>query len=85
MSDITKRLAQQYERTGLDYLREATSEIERLREERERDREQRLLLGAEIELQKERIEGLKSSNDALRRIANDIKDEIAERYGGEDE
>ena len=33
MSDITKRLAQQYERTGLDYLREAKSEIERLRGE----------------------------------------------------
>ena len=32
MSDITERLMRQYERTKLDYLKEAADEIERLRE-----------------------------------------------------
>lgn len=93
MSDITKRLVRQHERTGLEYLREAADEIERLRERieelegrinaaggdnLERNIEMLRDRGAKLTAQDKRIEELTKENKRVNDLAQELNAELLE-------
>ena len=93
MSDITKRLVRQHERTGLEYLREAADEIERLRERieelegrinaaggdnLERNIEMLRDRGAKLTAQDKRIEELAKENKRVNDLAQEWNAELLE-------